>query len=180
MADPAARVRPASPTDAAAVAAVYAPYVTRSAASFEVEPPDAAEVAERMATGLPWYVAENAGGVAGFAYASPHRARAAYRWSIDVSVYVAETATGGGVGRALYDRLLPVLRELGYVRAHAGITVPNAASVGLHERCGFVHVGTYADVGFKLGRWYDVGWWLLALQAPPAGPAEPRTWDRLR
>ncbi len=175
-----AEVRPATAEDAAAIAAVYAPYVTDTAASFELEPPAAADVAKRMATGLPWYVAESARQVVGFAYGSPHRARAAYRWAVDVSVYVSPAATGQGVGRALYDRLLPVLRDLGHVRAHAGITLPNAASVGLHERCGFVHVGTYTDVGFKHGRWHDVGWWSLALQDAPDVPAEPRTWDGRR
>ena len=175
-----ADVRPAAAADAPAIAAVYAPYVNDSAASFEVDPPSAAEVAQRMASGLPWYVAETADGVAGFAYASPHRARAAYRWAVDVSVYVSGAATGRGIGRSLYDRLLPVLRDLGHVRAHAGITLPNPASVGLHERYGFAHVGTYADVGFKLGRWHDVGWWSLALREAPAEAAEPRTWDGLR
>lgn len=172
-----AEVRPATPADAAAVAAVYAPYVTGSVASFETEPPDVAEVARRMANGLPWYVAVEDGEVVGFAYASRHRDRAAYAWSVEVSVYLAAGARGRGTGRALYGRLLPVLAGLGYVRAHAGITLPNPASVALHEAVGFRLVGAYPDVGWKAGAWHAVGWWTLALQEPPAEPAPPRPWD---
>ena len=173
-----AEVRAATPDDAHAIAAVYAPYVTDGVASFEAAPPSAAEFAQRMDAPprLPWLVAAADGAVVGFAYASKHRTRAAYRWSVDVSVYLAAQARGRGIGRALYARLLPEVRALGYVSAFAGITLPNPASVGLHEAMGFTPVGVYPDVGFKHGRWRDVGWWRLRLQEPPAQPDEPREW----
>jgi phosphinothricin acetyltransferase len=175
-------VRAASVADAGAIAAIYAPYVSDGVASFEAEPPAAAELGARMGAPprLPWLVAEEAGAVLGYAYASRHRARAAYRWSADVSVYVAPDAHGRGVGRALYEQLIPEVRALGYVCAFAGITLPNAASVGLHEAMGFVPVGVFRDVGFKFGAWRDVGWWRLQLREPPAEPDEPREWQAPR
>lgn len=169
-------IRPATARDAAAVAAVYAPYVLGSVASFEEVPPGEAEVAARMANGLPWLVADD-DGVVGYAYAGPHHARAGYRWSVTVSVYLAAAHHGRGLGTALYAELLPLLAELGYVRAYAGITLPNDASVRLHEAVGFVPVGVYRSVGFKDGQWRDVGWWQRTLQDPPPGaPPEPRRW----
>jgi L-amino acid N-acyltransferase YncA len=172
-------IRPATAADAAAIAAVYAPYVSGTVISFESEPPDADEMARRMIAPplLPWLVAERDGHVVGYAYASAHRARAAYRWGADVSVYVTDTERGRGTGRALYGRLFGLLRDLGYVAAYAGITLPNPASVGLHESMGFRAVGVYRGVGYKHDRWHDVGWWqLLLVDPPPDRPAEPRPW----
>jgi phosphinothricin acetyltransferase len=169
-------IRPATARDAAAVAAVYAPYVRGSVATFEEVPPTEAEVAGRMANGLLWLVAD-LDGVVGYAYAGPHHARAGYRWSVTVSVYLDPAHHGQGVGRALYGELLPLLAELGYVRAYAGVTLPNDASVRLHEAVGFSAVGVYRAVGFKHGRWHDVGWWQRTVQDPPPGaPPEPRRW----
>ena len=169
-------VRPATAHDAAGIAAVYAPWVTGSVASFETDPPDAAEFRRRMSgePRLPWLVAERGSQVVGYAYASPHRARPAYRWAVDVSVYLAPDDRGRGTGRALYDVLLPLLCELVHVTAHAGITLPNPASVRLHEALGFAPVGVYRSVGHKHGAWHDVGWWQLRLADPPGTPAEPR------
>lgn len=172
-------IRSATPPDAAGIAAVYAPYVRDGFATFELEPPDAGEFARRMASRprLPWLIAEDGSLVVGFAYASPHRQRAAYRWSVDVSVYLAAGARGQGTGRALYERLLATVASLGYVSAFAGIALPNEASEGLHRSMGFTLVGIYRDVGFKLGRWRDVGWYQRRLaEPPPADPAEPRDW----
>lgn len=171
-------VRPATAADDGAVAAVYAPYVTAGVASFEATPPDAAEVAARRtaAPRLPWLVAERDGEVVGFAYASAHHARAAYRWAVDTTVYLRAGEQGRGTGRALYGALLPLLRDLGHTTAHAGITLPNPASVGLHEALGFTPVGVFPGVGFKHGRWHDVGCWRLALREPSASPEEPREW----
>jgi phosphinothricin acetyltransferase len=173
-----AEVRPADVADAAGIAAVYRPYVTDSVASFETEAPDPAELARRMtvAPRLPWLVACRDGGVVGYAYAARHRSRAAYRWAVDCSVYLAATERGSGTGRALYERLLPELRELGYVTAFAGIALPNPGSVGLHTALGFAPVGTYRAAGFKAGRWHDVGWWQLPLGPLPDSPQEPRAW----
>ncbi|MCU1691186.1 MAG: Phosphinothricin N-acetyltransferase [Frankiales bacterium] len=153
--------------------------MTDNVASFEAEPPDAAAVLARLQARprRPWLVAERDGAVVGFAYASAHRARAAYRWAADVSVYLDAEERGRGTARALYDVLLPLVRGLGYTTAHARITLPNPASAGLHEAFGFRLVGVYADVGFKHGRWHDVGWWRLALVSPPpVPPPEPGEW----
>ena len=155
-------IRPATPADAEAIAAIYAPIVRETAISFEEEAPTVAQMAERIAAvvpALPYLVAARGSEVIGYAYASPHRQRSAYRFSVDVTVYVAGAARRSGTGRALYERLLRELRARGLHRAYAGIALPNAGSVGLHEALGFRHIGTYHEVGFKFGRWHDVGWW---------------------
>jgi L-amino acid N-acyltransferase YncA len=172
-------VRNADPErDAEACAAIYAPHVEAGPTSFEERAPDAAELAGRMeatAATHPWLVAEADGAVVGFAYACPHRSRPAYRWSVDVSVYVAADRQGEGHGHRLYGALFADLRERGFRVACAGITLPNEASVALHERLGFEPVGVYRGIGWKAGAWRDVGWWQLEL-SPGAEdpPAEPR------
>ena len=171
-------IRLAGPGDAAQVAAIYAPHVTGASTSFEYAPPDAAEMAARIASTLahaPYLVLETGGEVLGFAYASKHRERAAYEWSVDVSVYVHERAHRRGVGRALYESLFALLRLQGFYSAHAGITLPNPASVGLHEALGFRPVGVYRSVGFKRGAWHDVGWWQLPLRERAGTPEPPRS-----
>lgn len=126
---------------------------------------------------LPWFVAVVGDEVAGFACASPHRARPAYRWSAECSVYVSATSRGNGIGRHLYERLIAEVRDLGYVSLFAGIALPNPASVVLHERLGFRSIGVFPNVGFKRGGWHDVGWWVLPLHpVPPARPPDPREW----
>ena len=165
--------------DAATVAAIYRPYVEGSAISFEVDPPDEAEMARRIGKALethPWLVCEDAGRLLGSAYASEHRSRAAYRWAADVAVYVHEDGHRRGVGRTLYGVLFNLLRVQGIVNVYAGITLPNPKSVGLHEALGFRPVGVYERVGFKLGAWHDVGWWQLALQPRPSVPDAPCRW----
>jgi L-amino acid N-acyltransferase YncA len=169
-------IRMATTGDAAAVAAIYRPYVTDAVTSFEVEAPAAAEMAARIEAVLartPWLVCTGGDGVIGYAYASRHHERAAYQWSVDVAVYIDAGHHRRGVGRALYEKLFALLRLQGFYVAHAGITVPNAASVGLHESLGFVPVGVYPAVGWKLGAWRDVGWWRLPLQDLVATPAPP-------
>jgi phosphinothricin acetyltransferase len=175
-------IRLASPDDGAAVAAIYHPYVADTVISFEVEPPTEDDMRSRIAAvleKLPWLVYEDDGRVVGYAYASAHRAREAYQWSVDVAVYVAADQHRRGIGRRLYGELFPALRRLGYVNAYAGITLPNDKSVGLHEAMGFVRVGIYRSVGFKLGQWRDVGWWHLPLQDPPADPEPPVALQRV-
>jgi phosphinothricin acetyltransferase len=170
-----APVRIASKTDAAAVAAIYAPYVLETAISFETSPPSAAEMAGRISSTLethPFLVFDPSDGVVGYAYASAHRERAAYRWSVDLAVYVDRQAHRRGVGRALYAHLFELLARQGYHSAFAGIALPNPKSVSLHEAMGFVHLGTYARVGFKHGAWHDVGWWQRTIRSglPDADP----------
>ena len=129
---------------------------------------------ERTLLTYPWLVFERRGEVLGYAYGSRHAERAAFRWSADVSVYVRVDVKRTGIGWALYGELLPLLRELGYCQAFAGITLPNDASVGLHQALGFTPVGVFRNVGYKLGAWRDVGWWQLELSAaPPAGDPLP-------
>jgi L-amino acid N-acyltransferase YncA len=164
--------------DAAAVAAIYRTAVEGSHISFEEQAPTQSEMAERMRSVLartPWLVAEVDRDVIGYAYASPHRDRAAYRWSVDISVYVAERHRGEGIGRALYDALLAYLRRQGFVNVYAGIALPNPGSIALHESIGMRLIGTYERVGFKLGRWHDVAWYGLRLAEPDGEPAEPTT-----
>ncbi|MHA6575789.1 arsinothricin resistance N-acetyltransferase ArsN1 family B [Pseudomonas yamanorum] len=167
-------VRVAVAADAPAIQAIYAPMVERTAISFEQEAPSIEEMAQRITATLdlyPYLVAERDGQVVGYAYASPHRAREAYRWSVDVTVYIDPAAHRNGIGRALYEQLLPLLVRHGYHAAYAGIALPNAGSVGLHEALGFTHIGTYPEVGFKHGQWHDVGYWRKALD----GSTPPRS-----
>jgi phosphinothricin acetyltransferase len=174
-------IRYADPArDAAGCAAIYAPYVLASATSFEETAPNEGEMADRIlriSTTHPWLVAERGGRLLGYAYACRHRERPAYRWSADVSVYVDEGRWRQGVGRRLYEDLLERLRGQGFRTACAGITLPNVASVALHERLGFVSVGVYRHIGWKEGAWRDVGWWQLDLSGqshePPSEPRVP-------
>lgn len=177
------RVRLASAqADAARVAQIYRPAVERSFISFEESAPTADEMAERMRrvlARLPWLVAEDGSGlVVGYAYASPHRERAAYRWSVDISVYVDPAWHRRGIGRLLYDDLLARLRAAGYINVYAGVTLPNPASVALHEAIGLKRIGVYERVGYKLGAWRDVAWFGMRLAEPPSDPPpEPQTPD---
>ena len=157
-----------SARDAEAVAAIYEPFVTDTPISFEDVAPTAAEMAgriERLTETHAWLVAEDGDEILGYAYGCPHRERAAYQWATEVSVYVDPRHHRRGAGRALYEALFPRLGERGYRLALAGIALPNDASVGLHEACGFEPVGVYRRIGFKQGKWWDVGWWQLELPA---------------
>jgi L-amino acid N-acyltransferase YncA len=171
------KVRLAVPEhDAEAVAAIYRPAVETSVASFEEVPPTGAEMGERIRSTLertPWLVAEAEDGVIGYAYAGRHLERPGYRWSVNVSVYVAADARGRGVGRALYAELFATLRRQGFVNAYAGIALPNPASIALHESFGMRRVALYERVGFKFGAWHNVGWYWLRLSEPEATPSEP-------
>lgn len=164
------QIRLAEESDAEAVRAIYAPVVASTAISFELEPPTREEMAARIreiGAFYPFLVTDG-----GYAYASQHSARAAYRFAVNVSVYVAEGARGRGLGRTLYQRLFAIARAQGFYAACAGISLPNEASVRLHESLGFVPVGVYREVGYKLGRWHDVGWWQRSLRERGT-PSEP-------
>jgi len=174
------RVRLADPErDSGRIAEIYRPAVEGNFISFEEVPPHAAKMARRMQAvlaRLPWLVAESDDGrVVGYAYASPHRERAAYRWSVDISVYVDAGWHRRGVGRALYGELLDILRRQGYVNVYAGVGLPNPASVALHESIGMRRIGVYERVGYKLGQWRDVAWFGMRLAEPKSSgqPPEP-------
>ena len=162
--------------DADAVAAIYALAVEKTIATFEEVAPTPAEMAARMRSVLartPWLVAEDGGTLVGYAYAAPHQDRPGYRWSVNISVYVADGHRGRGLGRALYEELLAILRRQRFVNVYAGIALPNPASVALHEGVGMRRTALYERVGFKFGAWHDVAWFALRLADPDGIPPEP-------
>ena len=170
------RIRKIELSDAEAVRDIYRPFVLDNATSFETELPGVADIEDRirkLKDDYPWLVFEADRQVLGYAYASSHRARKAYQWSVEVSVYVHETVRRCGVGRALYLSLFEVLRRQGYANAFAGITLPNPASLGLHESLGFTQIGVFSRIGYKFGQWHDVVWLqlrLLDLEEPVPNP----------
>jgi L-amino acid N-acyltransferase YncA len=169
-------IRMATEADAAAIADIYAPICLETPISFEESAPTVEEMARRIRTvtqTLPWLVLEDKG-IAGYVYARPFRERAAYRWSVEVTVYVHEDHRRKGVARALYAALFRILTLQGYYKAFAGVTVPNAASESLHAAVGFVPVGVYHGVGYKHAAWHDVRFYEMALQSEQPVPQEPR------
>jgi phosphinothricin acetyltransferase len=171
------QIRLAATRDAAAMADIYGPIVASTPISFEIDPPDHHEFERRITnvlTAHPWLVCEYKGDIAGYAYASRHHERAAYQWSVDTSVYVHPNFRRRGIGLALYTSLLRILIAQNHYNAYAGITLPNPGSVGLHESVGFKRLCVYHNAGYKLGSWYDVGWWELSLQPVRGSPAPPK------
>ncbi|HUK37467.1 MAG TPA: arsinothricin resistance N-acetyltransferase ArsN1 family B [Vicinamibacterales bacterium] len=163
-------IRQATSSDADALVAIYAPYVETTPVSFETVVPGAEEFAGRIAKSLTkwqYLVAERDGEIAGYAYGSMHRERAAYRYAVEVSAYVAPRFHRQGIGRALYRQLFEDLTALGYCTAFAGITVPNEASVGLHRSVGFEPIGVFRNIGWKFDRWHDVAWMQRRLRDAP-------------
>jgi L-amino acid N-acyltransferase YncA len=163
-------IRDATTEDTAAMLGIYRPFVTDTAVSFELEPPSAAEFSRRVLDAQSrwaWLVAERGGTVAGYAYSSAFRQRAAYQWSVEVSAYLGPESRGRGVGRALYERLIGILVAKGYCTAYAGITLPNETSVRFHRALGFGAVGVFRRAGRKFGAWHDVSWWQRELRDRP-------------
>jgi L-amino acid N-acyltransferase YncA len=170
-------IRLATPADGARLAEIYAPAVVGSGISFELQPPDGAEMARRVGyvtSRTPWLLCEHRGVVAGYAYAGRFRERAAYDWSVEVSAYVDAEHHRAGVARALYTSLFAALAVQGFHNAYAGVALPNEASVALHLAMGFTAVGTYRRVGFKLGRWRDVAWFERTIVPHVDVPLPPR------
>jgi len=159
---PVGQVRNVREDDATAIVAIYAPSIIDSYTSFEFTVPSERQMRERIADHVahaPWLVYEVEGRVVGYAYASKHRAREAYQWTVEVSAYIDKGFHQKGIARVLYSRLFRELKKLGFQLALAGVTLPNDASVGFHEAMGFMRVGTYRNIGFKLGKWLDVVWY---------------------
>lgn len=163
-------IRPASTDDAHGVLDIYRPFVTDTAVSFEEDPPSIEEMGDRIAASHVWLVAETLSDICGFAYAAPFHKRPAYRWSVEVSIYLAADARGRGVAKKLLQELLDRLASLGFVNAFAGTTLPNPASVALFESFGFKQIALQETAGFKLGAWRDVGWWQLQVRDPSVPP----------
>lgn len=166
-------VRSASGHDAGACAAIYAPYVTDTAITFEIDPPKPAEMAERIEAASrnhAWLVLEDEARVVGYAYGGPYMPRAAYRWACQVSVYLEVGRRRTGAGRTLYETLFHRLTDRGFAMAIAGMTLPNDASAGLHRAMGFEPVGTYRRIGWKHDAWHDVAWAQRPLTVAGDGP----------
>ncbi|WNM24619.1 GNAT family N-acetyltransferase [Demequina capsici] len=170
-------IRDATPADGAALAAIYNPYVRDTVITFETDPVDpeqmGARVTKVLSAGLPWLIAEDAdeGTILGYAYAGPFQERPAYRFALEPSIYLDLDARGRGVGTSLFGALIERVQDLPASSVHAPahglysrVALPNEASAALHERFGFVQVGTFGESGFKLGRWIDVGVWQLLLE----------------
>lgn len=179
-------IRPAAPEDAAAIAAIYAPFVLGGTVSFESEAPDARQMRTRMAAGdglFPWLVVTSGegpeAGIVGYAYANSFRARPAYRYVVEVSIYVAGDAQRMGAGRLLFDALIDTLRAQGFTQAIAVVTMPNEASIALHESVGFRKAGFFREIGFKMGRWVDVGYWQRDLNDATVPPPELRPFSEV-
>jgi len=169
-------IRDAEERDARAIAGIYAPAITDAVISFELTAPDTEQMLRRIVAieqQYPWLVYEESETVLGYVYASVHNERAAYRWSVDVTAYIRHDAHRRGIGRALYTALFEILVLQGYRTACAGITLPNTASVRMHAAMGFKEVGVYHDVGYKFGKWHDVGWYERSLAGHVPDPPEP-------
>lgn len=177
-------IRAATPDDAARIAAIYAPFVIGGTVSFEIDPPDARAMRSRMAAsdGLyPWLVITNGGedGVVGYAYATKFRDRPAYKYVVETSIYIAGDQQRGGIGRLLYEALIDTLRAQGFTQAIGAITLPNDASISLHESVGFRRAGVYREIGYKQGRWIDVGFWQCELNDSKVPPVEPKPFSEV-
>ena len=177
-----ARIRLATEADAEQMLAIYAPVVRETVISFEYEPPSLAEFRGRVRKTLeymPWLVCDNDGEIAGYAYASPFRTRVGYQWACELTIYVHPGYHRCGIGRALYTSLFRCLALQGYCIALATITIPNPASIALHESVGMRHIGAYEKVGYKHGQWLDDGVWQIELRPTPAEPTPPVPWREL-
>jgi phosphinothricin acetyltransferase len=177
-------IRSARAEDAAAIAAIYAPYVLTGVVSFETDAPDARAMRRRIegADGFyPWLVATNGDddGVLAYAYAGKFREREAYRWVVETSIYVAGAVQGQGVGRLLYEALIDTLRAQRFTQAIGAIALPNDHSIALHEAVGFRRAGFFREVGYKHGRWIDVGYWQCELNDAVTPPEEPKPFSEV-
>lgn len=169
-------LRLATAADAAGILKIYAPYIENTSFTFETEVPSPEAFAERIRTYLetwPWLVYEDKGIIAGYAYATRHRERTAYQWCTESSIYIADDYRGTGIAKALYEALFVILERQGFRNVYAVINLPNEPSVAFHEKCGFKYFATYEKVGYKLGRWKNVGWWKLVLNEYGDEPEAP-------
>lgn len=175
-------LRLASSADSKAILDIYAPYIQNTSFTFETEVPSVEEFAERIRTYLitwPWLVCEIDGKIAGYAYATKYRERTAYQWCVESSIYLHDDFQKAGIGKALYSALFEILKRQGFNNVYAVINLPNEKSVAFHERCGFEYFATYEKVGYKLGKWKNVGWWKLAVNEYGDEPTAPIKFSEL-
>jgi phosphinothricin acetyltransferase len=175
-------IRTATDSDAESILKIYAPYIEDTSYTFETEVPDIKSFQERISSYLqtwPWLVCDIGGVIAGYAYGSRHRERIAYQWSVECSVYIHDDFQRAGVGKALYTALIDILRLQGFRNLYAVINLPNEKSVAFHEKMGFVYFAVYRNVGYKLGRWKNVGWWQLQLNDYIIEPPSPIRFPQL-
>jgi L-amino acid N-acyltransferase YncA len=169
-------IRLAKPADAAAVLAIYAPYILDTAFTFETEVPSIEAFAQRIISyqeNWPWLVYETNGFIAGYTYATKHRERAAYQWCVESSVYVHNNFQQKGIAKALYNALFKILQYQGCRNVYAGITLPNDKSVAFHKNFGFAWLANYANIGYKLNKWNTVSWWQLQINDYSDDPVAP-------
>ena len=160
-------IRLVKEVDATSVLQIYAPYVLSSAATFETEVPSIELFKDRIKTysaSSPWLVAEVEGNVVGYAYASAHRGRSAYQWTQETTVYLNPAYQQRGIAKLLYEKLIELMTFMGFTKAIGVITLPNNASIGLHQSLGFKHIGKFKDIGFKFNQWHTTSWWTLDIQ----------------
>lgn len=171
-------IRLAAEHDSVSILEIYAPFIENTAVTFEYEVPTTLEFGKRIQSVLekyPWFVCEIDREVIGYAYASKHRERAAYQWSVDVSVYISPKHHRKCIATALYTALVELLKLQGFYNAYAGIALPNEKSVGFHESFGFKLVGIFQNVGYKFNKWHDVGWFGLTISEYSKNPDTPKT-----
>jgi L-amino acid N-acyltransferase YncA len=169
-------LRLATPKDAMGILEIYSPYILNTSFTFETEVPSVEEFGERIKTYLtnwPWLVCEIGGKIAGYAYATKYRERTAYQWSVESSIYIHDDFQKKGIGKALYTSLFEILKKQGFNNVYAVINLPNEKSVTFHESCGFTYFATYEKVGYKSGKWKNVGWWRLIVNDFGDEPAVP-------
>lgn len=170
------KIRLAIKEDAAEILNIYSPYIENTSLTFETEVPSLEQFTERIVNNLlnwPWLVCEVDGRITGYAYATRHRERVAYQWSVESSVYIHENFQKKGIAHALYLTLIEILKKQGFRNVYAVINLPNDKSVSFHEKCGFEYFTTFEKVGYKLGAWKNVGWWKLSLNEYGKEPAPP-------
>jgi phosphinothricin acetyltransferase len=175
-------IRIAKADDAEGILAIYAPYIRHTSFTFETIVPSLDDFRERINSYLihyPWLVCEINGTIAGYAYAAKHRERTAYQWCVESSIYIHDDYQKARIGKALYEALIEILRKQGFRNVYAVINLPNEKSVAFHENCGFVNFATYENVGYKLGRWKNVGWWKLSINEYGDEPAPPIKFSEL-
>lgn len=175
-------IRMANKKDASAILDIYNPYIEDTSFTFETEVPDLFDFQKRIDEYLdnwPWLVCEDNGKITGYAYGAKHRERKGYQWCVESSIYIHDDYLQRGIGKALYEALLEILKQQGYRNVYAVINLPNDKSVKFHENCGFTFFALYPNVGYKLGEWKNVGWWQKNLNEYSLEPTPPKKFSEL-